>query len=62
MKRILQGIGFVILISLFIGGIYIFAHALKVNSDKREELEKLKREKLELEIKVLKETINEREH
>ena len=62
LKRILQGIGFAILIAIYFGGIFLFAHELKVNSDKREELEKLKREKLELEIKVLKETINEREH
>lgn len=57
MKRILQGIGFVILISLYFGGIYKFAHELKVNSDRKEELRKLEREKLELEIKLLKDSI-----
>lgn len=57
MKRILQGIGFVILISLYFGGIYQFAHKMKENSDRKEELRKLEREKLELEIKLLKDSI-----
>jgi hypothetical protein len=57
MKRILQGIGFVLLLSLYFGGMFQFAHELKVNSDRKEELIKLEREKLELEIKSLKDSI-----
>jgi len=57
MKRILQGIGFVLLLSFYFGAMFKFAHELKVNSDRKEELIKLEREKLELEIKSLKDSI-----